>query len=192
MIIAIDKGHGRTDPGAIGYGMEEAILTGKIGNNLIKKLAAYNVDILSVPRSTDLNERCKYANENGADVFLSIHVNAGGGTGFESYIHPTANVETRNIQNSIHFHLGNWFKSQGFRDRGKKAANYAVLRETVMPAVLLECLFIDAKQDAEWLMDSNNLDRLANEIAYVLAKAFELKPSAGSILKQVKNLVGSD
>src|SRR5690606_27435986 len=59
--------------------------------------------------------------------------------------------------------------------RGKKAANFAVLRETRMPAVLTENLFIDNASDAKLLKDPAFLDRIARGHVEGIAKAFGLK-----------------
>src|SRR5690606_27818337 len=63
----------------------------------------------------------------------------------------------------------------GVKDRGKKAANFAVLRETKMPALLTENLFIDNAQDAAKLKDSSFLDKLARGHVLGLEKALGLK-----------------
>jgi len=99
----------------------------------------------SLSRTTDvylsLSQRADLANKWGADYFISVHINAGGGTGFESYIYngsvSSATIAYQNVMKAI----------GGVKDRGKKRANYAVLRETKMPAILTENLFIDNSSD---------------------------------------------
>lgn len=61
------------------------------------------------------------------------------------------------------------------KDRGKKAANFAVLRETKMPALLTENLFIDHPQDAALLKDAAFREKLARGHVTGMAKAFSLK-----------------
>ena len=110
-----------------------------------------------------------------ADYFCSIHINAGGGTGFESYVHPTVlGKPTDQLRAILHNQIMAYLKKKNIKDRGKKAANFAVLRSTAMPAVLLECLFIDTKADAEKLANESFLQGLANEIAYGLVRALGL------------------
>ena len=63
-------------------------------------------------------------------------------------------------------------------DLGKKRANFYVLRkmqEAGIPAMLIENGFIDNKKDAEFLKDSVFINKLANEIAYGMVMAFDLK-----------------
>ena len=139
MIIVLDAGHGGNDPGAVGNGMKEADLTLDICKRIQEKLIRkYLTDVRLAPRG-ELQERAQFANDCNADLFLSIHVNAGGGTGFESYIYPGAKERTRKLRHIIH----NAIIALPIRDRGKKEKNLCVLRETSMSAVLLECLFID-------------------------------------------------
>ncbi|MDA8352846.1 MAG: N-acetylmuramoyl-L-alanine amidase [Firmicutes bacterium] len=120
--------------------------------------------------------RVALANNNGADYFVSIHINAGGGTGFESFIWdgPVSNntVQWRQIvHDTIMSRIGSpW----GVTDRGKKRANFYVLRETAMPAVLTENLFIDHQQDLSKLTNSSFIRDLANATGEGIAKALKL------------------
>lgn len=126
-------------------------------------------------RTEDLAERAAYANSHRANLFLSIHVNAGGGTGFESYTYLTTGVETKETQTVIHNAVMGYMQKFNMPDRGQKATNFQVLRETAMPAVLLECLFIDRQEDAKLLKSPVFLDGLANEVAYGVVQALGLQ-----------------
>jgi N-acetylmuramoyl-L-alanine amidase len=176
MKICIDKGHsknGQPDPGASGNNLVEAILTGQLGDIVKQKLSGYEAEVLFAPRGS-LDERAAFANNAGADLFVSIHINAGGGTGYETHIHPDASDKTLAIAESIHASLAGWYAEKGnFKDRGLKRSNFAVLRETEMPAVLLENLFIDNARDAAFLRD--NLPAIGNEIAWAIVQAMRLK-----------------
>lgn len=174
-IIALDKGHGGTDPGAVGHGLREADLVDDIGGRVAVKLSAYDCTVLEVPRHDDLGARARFANDNGADLFLSLHINAGGGTGFESYIHPNAGAGTQAIQATIHSAVMSYLEPLEVVNRGRKTANFQALRETNMPAVLLENLFIDHPWDAAKLADPAFRDGLANEIAYGVVRALNLQ-----------------
>src|SRR5690606_29421878 len=66
----------------------------------------------------------------------------------------------------------------GFRDRGKKQANFHVLRETRMHAVLTENGFIDTKKDADFLKSDANLQKIGEAHAKGVAKYFGLKKKA--------------
>jgi N-acetylmuramoyl-L-alanine amidase len=176
--IVIDMGHsegGKPDPGASGNGLVEAVITGQLGPIVKDKLAGYDAEVLFAPRGS-LSERAAFANQAGADLFVSIHVNAGGGTGYESHVHPAAPQGEISIARSIHTALADFYAQKGFPDRGLKRSDFAVLRETKMPAVLLENLFIDNPKDAAFLRD--NLPAIGNEIAWAIAQALGLKPKA--------------
>ncbi|HBV95774.1 MAG TPA: N-acetylmuramoyl-L-alanine amidase [Desulfotomaculum sp.] len=175
MKIVIDQGHsenGQPDPGASGNGLRESDLTGKLGEIVKQKLSGYETEVLLAPRG-ELSDRAAFANSAGASLFVSIHINAGGGHGYESHIHPNASGATLAIAESIHTALASWYGERGHFDRGLKRSNFAVLRETNMPAILLENLFIDNADDATFLRD--NLPAIGNEIAWAIVQAMGLK-----------------
>jgi len=176
MIICIDAGHTpNVDPGACANGLKEVSLTGDICDRIITKLAAYDADVRLVPRTDSLQARCDYANSIGADCFISVHINAGGGTGFESYIHPSAGERTKQIQASLHEACMACNRQYGVPDRGQKTAQFTVLAKTNMPTVLLELCFIDHPHDSTLLKSELYLNDIANEIAWGIVEFCGLK-----------------
>lgn len=175
--IVIDSGHGGNDPGAEGYGLQEKNINLDIALRLREKLTHF-ADI-TMTRSSDavvsLSERAEIANRIGADYFLSIHVNAGGGTGFESYTYVNSSAESERIRSIIHKDVTAYYQVNGFPDRGMKKGDFAVLRETDMPAVLLENLFIDTPADASKLKDPVFRANVAQVTADGLIKALNLQ-----------------
>jgi N-acetylmuramoyl-L-alanine amidase len=180
--IVIDPGHegvgNALDPGAVANGLKEAALTLRIAKYMYDMLNEYEGVQVRLTRTGNqrltLSQRAKMANEWGADFFISIHINAGGGTGFESYVY-NGNVSSATVayQNVIHAEI---MKAIGnVKDRGKKRANYAVLRETCMPAILTENLFIDNPNDAAKLKSEQFLLQVAYGHVIGLEKAFGLK-----------------
>src|SRR5699024_8703397 len=126
-------------------------------------------------RTTDkylsLTERANIANKANADAFLSVHINAGAGTGFESFIYNgSVSNDTKKLQQYIHNAI---IKQTGVTDRGKKRANFAVVRQTEMPSVLTENIFIDS-DDAKKLKDSKFLDKVAQGHVDGIVKYFGL------------------
>ncbi len=178
--VFIDPGHGGNDPGAIGYGLQEKQITLIIGQHLRDYLVENYQDVsVRMSRSTDktvsLLERTNNANQWGADLYISIHINAGGGSGFESFIFNGKfknKSSTEQIRSVIHDTLTS---EMGWRDRGKKEANFHVLRETSMSAVLTESGFIDHRADASNMRSSSWLESIASSHAQGIARALNLK-----------------
>lgn len=124
----------------------------------------------------DLSDRAQKANTWGADIFVSIHINSGGGTGFESFVYTNASANAVKLQNYIHSEV---IKATGFTDRGLKRANFAVLRLSKMPAILTENGFIDNINDANKLRDKTFLQKIAIAHAEGIAKYFGLQKKEG-------------
>src|SRR5699024_5477023 len=108
--------------------------------------------------------------------FFSVHINSftsAGASGFESFVYnnrPT--LDEVNKQKTIHDH----FKSQNpGTDRGKKQANFHVLRESNMTAMLAEYYFITNPSDAKLLASASARDKMAKATADGIAKAYGLK-----------------
>ncbi|NNV06720.1 N-acetylmuramoyl-L-alanine amidase [Geobacillus sp. MMMUD3] len=196
--IVLDAGHGGHDPGATANGLKEKDLTLDIVKCIGKMLDEYEGVEVHYTRTDDrfveLAERAAIANRLKADFFLSIHINASGGTGFESYIY-NGNVGKATIayQNVIHSEI---LRAIGnVKDRGKKRANLQVLRETSMPALLTENLFVDNKDDAAKLKDAKFIEAVVRGHVEGIAKAFGLKkktkPQASSTGKLYRVQVGA-
>lgn len=82
--IFIDPGHGGSDPGAVGNGIQEKDITLRIATMIRDMLVSEYEDVtVRMSRTSDetvsLSERSNAANAWGADYFVSVHVNAGGG-----------------------------------------------------------------------------------------------------------------
>jgi N-acetylmuramoyl-L-alanine amidase len=182
--IFIDPGHGGKDTGALGNGLQEKDITLSIALEMRRILQnEYENISVQLSRTSDiaapLSERVAKANRWGADVYVSIHVNAGGGTGYEDYIYEglSDHSATARIRDIIHEEV---IRATGFRDRGKKKANFYVLRETIMPAVLTENGFVDRKEDAEKLKDPAFLQKIARGHVNGLEKACHLTKKSDS------------
>lgn len=166
--IYLDGGHGGKDNGATGNGLLEKNLNLDICKRIEELLKGYtNVEVMTT-RDSDiyltLDERTDKANKWGATAFLSVHINANTSPsprGFESYIYPNADSATRAFQNVIHQEIFRQISSFGIPDKGKKTANFHVLRESIMKAILTENGFISNAADAALMKRSDFLDKLA-------------------------------
>lgn len=180
-IIVLDAGHGGTDPGAVGNGLLEKDIVLDLSLRVGKLLEARGASI-KYTRTSDvfieLNQRAKMANDWKADYFLSLHINSAANStasGFESFIYSEVNGgATAAYQNTVHRKVAAIFTAAGVPDRGQKKGNLAVLRQTHMPAILLEYGFINSPKDSCLLKDSTFLDKLAQATAYGIAECFGL------------------
>ena len=185
--VFIDAGHGGTDPGATGNGLLEKNLTLQIATRVKDMLVAEynNVSVLmsrTGDQSLTLAQRTNAANAWGADFLLSVHINAGGGTGYEDYIYPGSGAPTTTYQNTIHTEI---LKLVSYNDRGKKQENFHMLRESNMPALLTENGFIDNANDATKLKTSSFIESLARGHVNGIAKSFNLPKKSTAVYHTV-------
>lgn len=178
--VFIDPGHGGADPGAVANGLQEKDICLSISlmlrNILVRE---YTGIFVKLSRTTDrtltLNERTNMANQWHADLLISVHVNAGGGAGFESFIYcgTYANKgRTDRWRGLLHDEI---VQGSMLRDRGRKQANFHMLRESRMPAVLTENGFIDTMEDAKKLKNTTFLEQIAHAHAVGVVRIFGLK-----------------
>ena len=182
--IFLDPGHGGSDSGAFENGVKEKDLTLSVYNKVSSRLASLGYTVLT-SRNTDkdvgLVSRADQANKSNADIFLSIHFNAGGrGTayGIETYYYkpeagytPAINKENHNnperieksrkLANKIQQNL---LYKTGAYDRGVKRASLAVLRETSIPSILVELGFIDNQEEVKKIKTNEYQEKLADGI----------------------------
>lgn len=181
--IYLDPGHGGKDPGAIGNGLQEKNVVLDISKRIEQKLQAYNNVEIMQTRTDDtyfsLDKRTDRANAWGADCFLSIHLNSATATtarGFETYVHNgLISPATVAFQNVIHEEVIKKIGKMISSDRGKKKANFAVLRESNMKACLGENLFVSNSSDANLLKQDSFLDMLSQGYTNALEKFFGLE-----------------
>ena len=181
--IFIDPGHGGNDPGAVRNGLREKDLTLQISkiirDTLVNEFEGATVKLSREDdRTLSLKQRTDMANAWGANFLLSVHINAGGGTGYEDYTYTKVDSFTGSCQQKIHEEV---MAKVDFRDRGMKQANFHMLRESRMPAVLTECGFIDNSNDASRLRDSAYIAKIARGHALGIVRCFGLKKKATSV-----------
>jgi len=168
--ITLDAGHGGTDSGANGNGIQEKDITLKIIQAIDTKLKDYKdvETLLTRPKDVfvSLNDRTNMSNKWGADVFLSCHINAATDTnarGWQSHIYNgPVDAKTVAYQNVIHENVIQALFSFNITDRGKERDNFAVLRQTNCVAILTENLFITNAIDAALLKRDDFIDAIAS------------------------------
>jgi len=175
--IAVDAGHGGNDTGAINQqvGINEKTITLAISQKL-KKVLEDRGHRVRMTRSEDifveLTRRAEIANNAGTDIFVSIHGNSAdnsSATGIETYHHPDS-ANGRVLATKVHEAMIAAFPSH--TNRGVKSADFVVLRETQMPACLVETEFISNNQQAQFLANPNNQQKIATAIADGIAAYF--------------------
>jgi N-acetylmuramoyl-L-alanine amidase len=121
-----------------------------------------------------LTERTNLANNNGVDCYVSIHANAGAtsASGIETFVYPKAGQETVKLATLIHNHVINLTTQ---KNRGVKTADYAVLRQTKMKSVLIECGFMTNDGDLVKLKSDSYRALCAEGIMNGLAEYYGLK-----------------
>ena len=149
MRIAIAGGHSAAAPGAAGL-LDEYQCDRAYTSKLKGALSAAGHEVVDCTNemrtaNEELAEECRAANESGADLFVAVHFNAGGGTGVEAWHYP-GDVYGEGIAQAL---AANISAALGLPDRGPKASSgYWVLNETNMTAIVLETCFVDREEDA--------------------------------------------
>lgn len=168
--VVIDPGHGGPDPGAVGInGLRETDVVLDVSLQVAQILQAKGVQVLLTRTSevdVDLPPRVALANNNRADLFLSIHANA------LSMSRPDVNgIETFYFQDGPSRRLAEAVQVQMLRvspgspDRGARPGRFFVIRRTVMPAALAEMGFVTGQLDSPRLADPAFRRRMAVAIA---------------------------
>lgn len=147
MKIVINAGHTKfgKGTGASKY-LNESKETRKIAYELMKLLADSKHEVIPAVfdrSANNLQEAVALANNEQADLFLSIHLNAGGGSGCEAYT-------WRGQQVPEAVKACSYLKKLGFKNRGvKDGSGLYVIKNTKAKAILIEVCFVDNKADAE-------------------------------------------
>ena len=163
MNFAIAVGHtlSGADYGAVGY-LSESVCTRQIGELVRSYLLSkgHTVVFCRIDNASSVGQSLAYrvnkANVSNIDLYSEIHLNAGGGSGSEVWIYRTGGVAEQYAKNVV-----NTLSELGFPNRGVKTSqNLYVLRNTIAPAILVECCFVDNKAD----FDRYNADSIARAI----------------------------
>jgi len=168
--VVIDPGHGGPDSGAIGIGglreTDVVLDVSKIVTNILNKKGVKVKMTRTNEIDLDLRPRVSMANDTNADIFVSIHANASVG-------------KKRNINGLETFYYSGWKGrllaekiqkqivkvSPGSPDRGVRRGSYFVLKQTNMPAALVEIGFVTGRLDGSRLSKDMHRERVAYSIA---------------------------
>lgn len=167
VLVMIDPGHGGRDPGAVGRNglLEKEInifIARRLQNTLEQR--GYRTALTRTQDvELDLQPRVDIAERANATIFVSIHANAISLSrpevnGLETYYYSTG----RNLARAIHSSV---LRSTDLRDRGVRQARFYVLRNTSMPAVLVETGFVTGSEDAARFQSTAAREQIADAIA---------------------------
>lgn len=176
LLVVIDAGHNfeGTDVGAHNEENDvwEQHITWPIAKMLEQKLIMMGFDVVMTRDNYNDNikgssvkeallNRAGIANGLEADIFVSIHCNAGGGKGVETYCYKTG-TKAEKLAEVVQEYL---VDETDLYDRGVKTAGFVVIKETLMPAILVETAFIDTESDFEFLISRKGQNKLSTAIA---------------------------
>ena len=172
--IVVDAGHGGSNPGAVYGGRRESDDALRLAMAVGKILEANGYDV-TYTRTSDVTQsvgqKAAIANEEGADLFVSIHRNAaeypGQYSGIQTLIYDDSGMKKQMAEN-INANL----EALGFRNAGVSIRpNLVVLNSTQMPALLVEAGFIDS--DADNRLFDSRFQAMAQAIADGIIETLE-------------------
>ncbi|MCR8641694.1 N-acetylmuramoyl-L-alanine amidase family protein [Paenibacillus sp. N1-5-1-14] len=177
-IIVLDAGHGAHDPGASATsanGRTEKEFTlamvKKLGALLEKEAKLQVLYTRSDDTFVELDDRVSFANNYGADLFLSIHGNSftSKSRGTETYYY---NPNSLDFASVIHQYA---VDATGFIDRKVQKSGFRVIKGTTMPAALLEVGFLSNKEEADMMYQEVFQNKLANSLVKGIKEYLNLK-----------------
>jgi N-acetylmuramoyl-L-alanine amidase len=186
MRIVIDAGHSFSTPGkrspdgSLREYQFNSVVARYVADTLLHGYES--VEILFTHddnRDVPLKERTDRANAWKADLFVSIHANAAGdgaswnsAQGIETFVYETRPPAAVALANAVQRQL---IKATGRPDRGVKSANFHVLRETRMTAILIECGFMTNRDECELLKSDAYRRKCAEAIVKGVVETYGLR-----------------
>ena len=181
-----DAGHGGSDPGAVANGLKESNLAIKVVNYAYTYIDEnYECKQYKDISDDSLNTICARANSWGADLFVSVHFNAGGGNGYEALVYDSSNKALGQM-------FEKYVKAVGQNSRGVKyRSDLAVLRLTNMKAILNEIAFIDNKADIKDWDENTELKKMGIALAKAAADYLNLPKKTKKVVSTKKKYTGT-
>ncbi len=168
-VVVIDAGHGGPDVGATANGLYEkdiALAISQRLGNALEKMGYTVVYTRTDDSEIDLEPRVQIAEDAKANVFVSIHLNSVESrsedvNGIETYFAPGA-TNGEALARAVH---GEVIAVTNAVDRGVRSARFYVIRNTSMPAILLETGFITSPEESSNLNTPSYQQKMADAIA---------------------------
>lgn len=183
--IVIDVGHGGTDRGARGHApyCEEkklCLLTARLVKQYLDQLGYHVVMTRNTDNFIPLPKRVEIASQAGANIFVSVHFNSSRSPeakGIEVFFcdskeNKTRTSASRKLADSI---LARVIRRTAANSRGVKKGNFYVIRETSMPAVLVEGGFISNPKERALLKSRTYQEKIARGIVDGIDQYFKVR-----------------
>jgi len=196
--VAIDAGHGgfgvtpgkRSPDGEYEWNFNDKVVVA-----VIKRLKEYGISVLRLDDPTGktdvpLTTRTYKANNWGADILISCHHNANTGkwgdwTGTETFTYLGKWKDAERLAGLVQNRL---IGAYNLRDRGLKKDDFHMLRQSSMPAILIEGGYMDSRIDIKKLRDGKVLQAAGYAVADAVAEYFGIKPKEELTMKQYEEL----
>lgn len=190
MLICIDAGHCLSTPGkrclkSIDLNeTREWVLNSRVADKLEAILAGYScqtmrVDDVTGQRDVPLSQRVAAANRARADVYLSIHhnagINGGSGGGIVAYVAPSHQRQSEVVRDAVYRYTVAATGLRGNRAQPLAEQSLYVLNYTTMPATLIELGFMDSTTDTPIILTERFADEAAAGLAAALVDVYDLQ-----------------
>lgn len=180
-VVVIDAGHGGKDQGTSKDEILEKDINLAVAKKIAKELAKEDIQVI-LTREKDtfvaLEDRARIANDAGADYFVSIHCNyceeSSEVSGLECY-YQEGSASGENLAEGI---VAACEENASIQSRGTKEEDFSVLRNTKMPATLVELGYMSNRQERQKLISEEYQDTLVQQISKGILDMTELLNSA--------------
>ncbi len=178
-VLVLDAGHGGEELGAKAFnGVLEKDINLSICNILSKDIVESNmIEVINTRINDikmDLSDRVKFCSFVGGDLFISVHQNAFDNdkvNGIETYYY----LKESSSKNLCDYVQENLISQTNAFNRGVKTSNFVVLRENIIPSILIECGFVTNENECNKLIDKNYQNTLSNAILNGINKFLNIK-----------------
>ena len=199
-VLGLDAGHGLKTPGKqTPNGVKEWTINDGVCDKITDLLAPYDVKIIRLDNNEgnvdeELGVRFNRYMREKVDAVVSIHHNAfkgvwGNATGVEVYTDNNPTAKDVELAKGIYSRLPEY---TGLKGRGVKKANFYIINQNVIPAVLIEGGFMDTKKDYNIITSATGQLNYAKAVVEALVDVFNIqkkpvaKPAAKPVVEEIK------
>ena len=199
-LVCLDAGHyGKYNRSPANKSYYESDMNWKLHLLLKKYLEQYGIDVIltRTSQAKDLALATRGKASKGCDLFISIHSNATGSKVDESADYPlvivpldgSADKIGNELADCITDVMGTKQKGRIYKRKGNNGEYYGVIRGAVSvgtPGIILEHSFHTNTRSTNWLLNDDNLDKMAKAEAKVIANHFGISEKKDSTIYRVQ------